>query len=110
MSTATAPKATQALERELAQVCRRIDEAAKLSDRRVHLFIDLRSAGVTQARIGEVANMSDVGVVLAIKRHGERQDKVRAKVANARTDAERTAAEAELCSYCATGETAAAVG
>lgn len=102
-TTATPPKATAALERELASVCRKIDEAAKLSDRRVHLFIDLRAAGVTQARIGEVASMSDVGVVLAIKRHGERQAKLEQKIADARDDFERDSLRAERCAFCAQG-------
>lgn len=106
-TTSTAsPKATQALERELASVCRKIDEAAKLSDRRVHLFIDLRAAGVTQARIGEVASMSDVGVVLAIKRHGERQAKLEQRIANARDDFERDTLRGERCPYCAEGAAA----
>ena len=99
-TTTTNPKTTAALEKELAAICRRLEATAELQDRRVHLFIDLRTAGVTQARIGEVAGMSDVGVVLAIKRHLARQAKAEAKLSEARDDTERAEATAELCPFC----------
>lgn len=99
-TTTSPPKSTAALERELVQVCRKLDEATKLQDRRIHLFMDLRAAGVTQKRIGDVAGMSDVGVVLAIKRHRKRQDDALDKLADARGDVEVAAAREELCAFC----------
>lgn len=92
---------TSKTERELVAVCRRIDEAARLVDKKVHLFIELRDAGVTQARIGELSGMSDVGVMLAIRRHHARHAKGLAALAAARNDAERSEAEALICQYCA---------
>lgn len=94
---------TSKIERELVTVVRRIDEAARLVDKKVHLFMELRDSGVTQARIGELSGMSDVGVMLAIRRHHTRHAKGVAALAAARDDAERAEAEALLCHVCSTG-------
>ncbi len=95
---------TAKTERELVALCRRIDEVNRLNDRKVHLFMDLRAAGVTQARIGELAGLSDVGVHNAISRHVTRHAKGRATLPDARDDKERAEAEALLCAICAEAE------
>lgn len=95
---------TSRTERELVAVCRRIDEAARLVDKKVHLFMELRDADVTQARIGELSGMSDVGVMLAIRRHHARHAKGVAALGVARNDVERAAAEALICHICAAAD------
>lgn len=91
---------TSKTERELLAVVRRIEEASRLVDKKVHLFMALRAEGVTQARIGTMVGMSDVGVKLAVDRHHVRHAKGLAALAQARDDAERAEAEALICHIC----------
>lgn len=61
-------------EAALAATCRKLDRMAEILDQKVHLFMDLAALGVTQKRIGDLADMSDVGVINAIKRHAAAQE------------------------------------
>lgn len=103
-------KSTPQLERELVALHRRIGDLERLNDRKVHLFMALRSAKpkVTQSRIGQLVGMSDVGVHNAISRHKTRHAKAVRALAIARDDAERTEAESLICLICAGEEADAA--
>lgn len=95
---------TTKLERDLVTLCRRIDDLTRLNDQKVHLFMRLREQNVTQARIGELAGISDVGVIQAIKRHHKRHGQAVIDRDRARDEKERSSAEAEMCAICAASE------
>ncbi len=105
MSTTTAapapPTPATKRERDLVALCRRISDLERLNDKKVHLFSELREDKVTQARIGALAGMSDVGVALAIKRHHKRHEKGVAALAVARDPIETAEAQSLVCLICA---------